>query len=84
MRVKHFHNWISQIIGLMFRKERVIGVFHSDEARRWSVHSWFCFQTLQLIFLDKDGVWVESALLQPFQTHISRRKAAYLIEIPVS
>ena len=72
---------MSKARGLMFsRRENLLFVFN-DEKRR-SLHNWFVFFSIDLLFLDKDFRVVEiKRNFRPFDFYKSREKARYVLEL---
>ena len=76
----------SKAMGLMFsRKKADFGLIFSfnAEARR-SLHMFFVFYPIDVLFLDKGGRIVEiKNNFRPFRTYRPKQKASYIIELPV-
>ena len=74
---------ISKTIGLMFsRKKPLIFVF--AEEKIVPLHMLFVFYPIDVLFLDKNKVAVEiKERFMPFAFYMPKRKAQYIIEIPV-
>ena len=71
----------SKARGLMFsRKKNLIFVF--DKEKRVSLHMWFVFFPIDVLFLDRDRRVVEiKRNFRPFSFYTSKNKAKYVIEI---
>lgn len=71
----------SQAKGLMFSKRKNL-MFVFDKEKIISIHTWFVFFPIDVVFLDKDMKLVESVEnLKPFRFYKSKNKAKYMIEI---
>ncbi|MBW2996382.1 DUF192 domain-containing protein [Candidatus Woesearchaeota archaeon] len=69
--------------GLMFsRKKNLMFVF--DEEKRISLHMFFVFFPIDVLFLDKDKKIVEiKKNFKPFTFYKSKEKAKYVVEIAI-
>lgn len=74
----------SQALGLMFSpKKNLVMVFPSS--RRVSLHNFFVFYPLTLVFIDSDQKVCEvKKNFLPFTLYRSKRSAKYLLETPFS
>ncbi len=69
----------SKFLGLMFsRIKTTLFVFDSDV--RYSIHSFFVFSTIDLVFLDKNRRVIETERLKPFRIYFPKKSYRYLIE----
>ena len=67
--------------GLMFSKRKNI-MFVFDKEQIISLHMWFVFFPIDVIFLDKNRKVVEiKENFRPFTFYKSKKKAKYVIEI---
>ena len=73
--------FFSKAKGLMFsRKNNIMLVF--DKEQYISLHTWFVFFPIDLIFMDKNRDVIEiKENLKPFRFYRSKKKAKYVIEI---
>lgn len=75
--------FLKQVRGLMFRRRIVPLVFVNDEEKKISIHSWFCFGEIDLIFLNKYYEVVELKQgWKPWRIHYPMGKSMFLIELP--
>ncbi len=66
----------------MFSKKRIL-VFEFDKEKYHSLHMFFVFFPIDVIFLDKNKRVVEiKKNFKPFTIYNSKKKAKYIIEIP--
>ena len=75
-------NFFSKGIGLMFRKnisKPYIFIFNREKII--SLHMWFVFTNLSVLYLDKSKRIVEIAELKPFTFYTPKNKAKYVIEL---
>ena len=75
----------SKFRGLMFSKEikdKAL-VFVFDEEKKVSLHMFFVFYPIDVLFLDKNKKIVElKKNFKPFRTHVPNKKAKYVVELP--
>jgi uncharacterized membrane protein (UPF0127 family) len=57
--------------------------FVFDKEQRIAIHMFFVFFPIKVISFKKNKVVVEKTLLKPFQFWIGKKKAKYLLEIPI-
>ena len=74
---------LQQTIGLMFSLNKKIVIFQFNQERKVSIHTWFMFFYLDLIYLNKKKKIVEiKRNLHPFSLFKPQKKASYIIEAP--
>lgn len=72
-----------QLRGMMFRKEVVPLVFRFSKEQTVNLHSHFCPDAMDLLFLDETWEVVEMhSEWQPKSTYKSRAPAMFLLELP--
>jgi uncharacterized membrane protein (UPF0127 family) len=72
---------LSKAIGLMFSKPRNL-VFAFGREEKISLHTFFVFFPIDIIFLDEKKRVIERAQMRPFTFYTSKEKARYVVEIP--
>ena len=74
----------SKFIGLMFSKEQKKAlIFRFDKEKIISLHMFFVFYPIDVVFLDKNNVVVDKKEnFRPFTFFKSNKKAIYAIELP--
>ena len=76
------------LFGLMFRtRKTLVFAFPKrtllfDKDPYVSVHTWFVFFPLTLLYLDEHRKVVEKAYVQPFSSFTPKHRACYIVEIP--
>jgi len=72
-----------QTKGMMFRKEVVPLVFTFPKEQIVKLHSWFCPDNIDLVFLDENWEVVE---LQPewdtYSSYVTTKPCMFLLELP--
>lgn len=72
-----------QTRGMMFRKEVVPLVFRLPKEKVISLHSWFCPDNMDLVFLDENWEVVEMhSEWPPRSSYSPRRSFMFLLELP--
>ena len=75
--------WWEQTKGMMFRKQVVPLLFAFPREQVVHLHSWFCPDNMDLVFLDENWEVVE---LQPewdtYSSYSSSKKFMFLLELP--
>lgn len=81
MELKICKSLLSKARGLMFsRKKNLVFVF--GRPRRVSLHMFFVFFPIDVIFLDEDKKIIEIKRdLKPFRFYTSKEKAKYAVEL---
>ena len=75
-------NFLAQAIGLMFSKKRTM-LFVWKKSKKRSIHTFFVFFPIDLIYLNKDKRVVEiKRNLPSFNVYTPKSESKYLIEIP--
>ncbi|MBS3118660.1 DUF192 domain-containing protein [Candidatus Woesearchaeota archaeon] len=78
---KFCYGLFSQLKGLMFSKRKNL-VFIFDRERNVSLHNWFVFFPIDVLFLDKEKRIIEIKIgLRPFEFYFAKKKAKYLVEL---
>lgn len=74
----------SKAIGLMFsEKQDKVLVFKFDKEKIISLHMFFVFYPIDVLFLDKNKIVVDKKeSFKPFTIYNSRKKAMYAVELP--
>jgi len=68
--------------GLMFSKPKTL-VFEFEEEIQVSLHMFFVFYSIDVLFLDKDKVIVEiKNNFRPFTFYTATVKSSYVVEMP--
>jgi len=75
---------ISKFLGLMFsKKQNKALILKFENEKSISLHMFFVFHPIDVIFLDKDNIVVDiKETFRPFTFYKSRENAMYAIEIP--
>ena|SRR3989344_2954856 len=68
-------------LGLMFSTPRAMVLSFRFPAKR-SIHTWFVFFPLTVLFLDSQQRMVEIATLNPFSVYIPKKEAQHIVELP--
>ena len=81
---KFCSNNFSKFMGLMFsRKKNNTLIFKFNKEKIISLHMFFVFYPIDVLFLDKNKIVVEiKENFMPFTFYTPVRKAKYIIEIP--
>ena len=75
-------SFFSKLRGLMFSKPKML-VFDFDREEYRSLHMFFVFFPIDLVFLDENKTVIEIKKdFKPFTIYNSKTKAQYVIEIP--
>lgn len=75
------YGMFSQLRGLMFSKRKNL-VFVFDKERNVSLHNWFVFFPIDVLFLDSRKRIVEIKMrLRPFGFYFAKKKVKYVIEL---
>ncbi|HLC80257.1 DUF192 domain-containing protein [Candidatus Woesearchaeota archaeon] len=75
------YSLFSQLRGLMFSKRKNL-VFVFDKERNISLHNWFVFFPIDVLFLDSKKQIVEIKKgLRPFGFYFAKKKARYIVEL---
>ncbi|MFH0870544.1 MAG: DUF192 domain-containing protein [archaeon] len=70
--------------GLMFRKKPDYGlVFEFSREKMIPLTMMFMLCSIDVLFLDKDRKVVEIARLKPFRDYMPKKKAMFVVELPV-
>ena len=81
MEFKVCRGFFSKAKGLMFSKRKNL-VFVFDDEKRRSLHMFFVFFPIDVLFLDKDKKIIEIRKnLKPFGFYKSKEKAMYVVEL---
>ena len=81
---KHCKTILSKFIGLMFSPKKTL-VFHFNKEQLISLHMWFVFYSIDIYYLNKDKVVIETKkCFKPFTFHTNNKRAKYLIETPIN
>lgn len=67
--------------GLMFSPKKTL-VFIFKRPQRISLHNFFVFYPINLLFLDENHKVIEKKRFYPFTFYKSKKKSKYLIESP--
>ena len=70
--------------GLMFKKDiddETAYLFYFNKKSKISIHMFFVFFPIDIIFLDENFKVVEMAKLRPWQLYKSKENAKYFIEV---
>ena len=82
--VIYAENAVSKVIGLMFsRNQEKSLIFKFNEEKIIALHMFFVFYKIDVLFLDKNKIVVDSKeKFRPFTFYKSKEKAMYAIEFP--
>ncbi len=83
--VKHCKNDLQKASGLMFsRKKKDFGlVFFFRKPIKMSLHMWFVFYPIDVVFLDERSRVIEmKENFRPFSFYTTKKEAKYFIEVP--
>ncbi len=82
--VKFCNSFFSKFLGLMFRKNKDLAlIFKFKKPKKHSIHTFFVFFTIDLIFLDNNNKIIEIKKdLKPFSIYFPRNKYLTLVELP--
>ena len=88
-QIKLCRSVLSKAKGLMFTRESFVRenalVFEFGKAMTQSLHMFFVFYTIDILFLDDKKKVVEIKQdFRPFTIYTSKRKARYVVELPRS
>ena len=77
-----YSRWWQHTIGLMFSHPKTI-IFKFKKEKKISLHMFFVFFPIDVIFLDKENVVVEmKENFRPWTTYHPQKPAKYIIETP--
>ena len=84
-KIRIANTFFSRLMGLMFKKNaRVPLLFEIPERinkkERSSIHSFFMRFEIVIVFIDKCNVVYEIADLKPWNWHIPKKSAKYIVE----
>ncbi len=75
--------WWEQTKGMMFRKEVVPLLFAFSKEQIVNLHSWFCPDNMDLVFLDENWEVVEiQSEWDTYSSYSSRKPCLFLLELP--
>lgn len=75
--------WWEQTKGMMFRREVVPLVFRFPKEQVLKLHSWFCRDSIDLVFLDENWEVVElQSEWENWSSYKSQKQAMFLLELP--
>ena len=78
----HCKTFWSKLRGLMFSRPKVL-IFHFEKPVRVSLHMFFVFFPINVIFLDSKKKVIEiKENFRPFTFYASKHKAVFVIEAP--
>ncbi len=82
MLIREYQSAWKKGLGLMFRRTAPsFGVlFPFEKEQKVSIHMFFVFFPLDILWIDKNKLLVESKTLKPFQLYSQRAK--YVLEMP--
>ncbi len=79
---KILNSSLSKFLGLMFRKKQTL-IFKFKKEVKHSIHMFFVFFPIDVIFLDKNNKIIETKMnLKPFSIYFPKNKFNTLIELP--
>lgn len=70
-----------QTKGLIFSPRKTL-VFVFSKEKRVSLHTFFVFFPITVLFLDENKKIVEQTIMKPFTLYFPQQKAKYIVEIP--
>ncbi len=83
-KIKHCKSIFSKATGLMFsRKNKDLAlVFPFEQPQRVSLHMWFVFYSIDVLFLNEKKEVVEiKKNFKPFSFYNPKKKASYVVEL---
>lgn len=72
---------VSPYIGLMFQRPHPV-YFAFSEPRRVSLHMWFVFGAIDVLFIDGDRVVDIKRDFRPFRRYVAQALADVVVELP--
>lgn len=85
--IRYASTQLKKAIGLMFSKERKHEalIFKFKTERLQSLHMFFVFYPIDLIFLNENKEIIElKENFKPFTCYTSKEKAQYILELPIN
>ena len=84
-KIRIANTFFSRLMGLMFKKNAKVPLLFEiperiNKKERSSIHSFFMRFEIVLVFIDKDNVVYEIAELKPWNWHIPKKPAKYILE----
>lgn len=85
IRARVCKSFFSKLKGLMFtrRKNAKPLFFVFSREKKIAIHMFFVFFPIKVIWLNKNKKVVEKKILKPFQSCCGKKKARYVLEIPL-
>ncbi len=74
-------SFLSKAKGLMFSKPKNL-VFVFDRKEKISLHTFFVFFPIDVLFLDEKRRVVEHTQMKPFTFYTPKNKVKYVVELP--
>lgn len=71
------------ILGLMFKKRIPDGfglLIKHPTPNNPGIHTWFCFFTINLYFIDANGIVVDIKTLSPWNKYTPKKEAKWILE----
>jgi len=82
-KAKLCKNHFSKALGLMFSRKNKTLIFIFDKEKIISLHMFFVFYPIDVLFLDKNKKVVQiKENFKPFRIMIPKKPAKYIIELP--
>ena len=78
---KYCNNPLSQLKGLMFSKPKTL-IFDFKKEKKISLHMFFVFFSIYVLFLNNKKEVIEIKKLKPFTFYNSKKLSRYIIEFP--
>ena len=72
---------LGKMLGLMFSGKKTI-VFEFSHEEKVSLHTFFVFFPIKVLFLDAQKKIVEQTTMKPFSFYMPQKKAQYVVELP--
>jgi len=72
---------LGQSLGLMFSHKKTI-VFEFKNERKVSLHTFFVFFPITVLFLNSEKKIVEHTVMKPFRFYFPTHKSKYIVELP--
>lgn len=72
---------IGQSLGLMFSRKKT-AVFEFSSEKRVSLHTFFVFFPITVLFLNAQKRIVEQKIMNPFTFYFPTHKSKYIVELP--
>ena len=79
-KIKVCKSFISQLLGLMFKPKQNL-LFINKKEKKVSLHMFFVFYPITILYLNKDYQVIKKRKALPFHPYISGIKSKYILEL---